>query len=373
MIAREAMASGSAHHAARRGLAAALNAVAPRVLRPARCRCAAGPAAVAAASAATSSAASAHSATLARPPAALLGSRAAPRPRPPAQQRQPRRRVACASTPSPRGVAWLDTVRFGEHFGAPGNGAGAGNGAAARAGGAAASAVAALAASGPPLDAVVMLAGGLHPDGGLPDWVSRRLDTSFDIHLTQQRRCPILMLGGGTPHKPPVLAPSGHVVHESTSCADYLISKGADAGALLKEVSSYDTVGNAYFALTIHAIPAGWRRVAVVTSEFHMPRAVALFETIWGLAGRSVYGDESRFELMYVSSSDEGVFDDYVYQARVEKEAQAVANWKATAAKFTSLADFHQWFYSDHLCYAVPKQHLFGVRTIKDERLLASY
>ena len=47
--------------------------------------------------------------------------------------------------------------------------------------------------------------------------------------------------------------------------------------------------------------------------------------------------------------------------------------WKATASRFKTLADFHAWFYDDHLCYAVPKQHLFGVRTIKDERLLASY
>ena len=35
--------------------------------------------------------------------------------------------------------------------------------------------------------------------------------------------------------------------------------KGADARSLLKEASSYDTIGNGYFALTIHAVPAGWR------------------------------------------------------------------------------------------------------------------
>jgi hypothetical protein len=42
--------------------------------------------------------------------------------------------------------------------------------------------------------------------------------------------------------------------------------------SLLVQVSSYDTVGNAMFALTIHALPAGWRHVAVVTSDFHMVR-----------------------------------------------------------------------------------------------------
>jgi hypothetical protein len=76
---------------------------------------------------------------------------------------------------------------------------------------------------------------------------------------------------------------------------------------------------------------------------------------------------------VYVSASDEGVFDDYVLQARVEKEAQAVRNWEAASREFKTLADFHAWFYSDHLCYAVPKQAQFGARTIKDDRLLASY
>ncbi|KAI8465339.1 MAG: DUF218 domain-containing protein [Monoraphidium minutum] len=218
-----------------------------------------------------------------------------------------------------------------------------------------------------------MLAGGVHEDGVLPEWVTRRLDTAYDVHLLQQRRCPILFLGGGTPHKPAVLTPTGHVLHESTACASYLLDRGAAPGALLKEASSFDTVGNAYFALTIHAIPAGWRRVAVVTSDFHMPRSRALFDGIWRLAGQSLHGDPSWFELVYVASSDHGVFDDYVYQARLDKEAQAVADWKAASAAFSSLADFHAWLYADHLCYAVPKQHMFGARTIKDERLLASY
>lgn len=38
-----------------------------------------------------------------------------------------------------------------------------------------------------------------------------------------------------------------------------LFMQGIPAKNLWKEVSSYDTVGNAYFALAIHAVPAGWR------------------------------------------------------------------------------------------------------------------
>jgi len=39
-------------------------------------------------------------------------------------------------------------------------------------------------------------------------------------------------------------------------------------------------------------------------------------------------------------------------KARLEKEAEAVSNWQRTSAQFQTLADFHSWFYADHLCYA---------------------
>ena len=137
--------------------------------------------------------------------------------------------------------------------------------------------------------------GGLTPKGGLPEWVTRRLDAAADIYhlqsmayphfyqhlktqtqgivniqaciahlarlvdsaytvagacactvLTDARRpcqvvgerlqrltaamglgraCPVLCLGGGTPHKPVVLGATGHALHEATVCADYLQSR----------------------------------------------------------------------------------------------------------------------------------------------------
>lgn len=80
-----------------------------------------------------------------------------------------------------------------------------------------------------------------------------------------------------------------------------------------------------------------------------------------------------RFSLTFLSASDKGVFDEYVYNARLEKEAGSLAHWQSVAAGLSNLADFHQWFYHEHLCYAVPRQHEFGKRTIQDPRLLDSY
>ena len=35
--------------------------------------------------------------------------------------------------------------------------------------------------------------------------------------------------------------------------------QGMPAKSILREAASFDTIGNAFFALTMHAIPAGWR------------------------------------------------------------------------------------------------------------------
>lgn len=56
-----------------------------------------------------------------------------------------------------------------------------------------------------PLDCIFVLAGGQTHDGGVPLWVQRRLDAAYVAYVAQGRTCPIVVMGGGTPHRPPVL------------------------------------------------------------------------------------------------------------------------------------------------------------------------
>ena len=63
-----------------------------------------------------------------------------------------------------------------------------------------------------------------------------------------------------------------------------------------QETSSFDTVGNAYFSLTMHVIPAAWRNIAVVTSHFHMARSRELFADMYRTAGLSLFNDANRCE-----------------------------------------------------------------------------
>ncbi|GFR42936.1 hypothetical protein Agub_g3834, partial [Astrephomene gubernaculifera] len=59
------------------------------------------------------------------------------------------------------------------------------------------------------LDAILVLGGGLTGPDSLPQWVERRLDTALSLQRLQSRPCPILSLGGGTPHKEPYLDSRG--------------------------------------------------------------------------------------------------------------------------------------------------------------------
>jgi uncharacterized SAM-binding protein YcdF (DUF218 family) len=293
-----------------------------------------------------------------------------------------------------------------------------------------------------PVDAVIVLAGGLLPDGGLPPWVTRRLDTTAGVQRLQMRCrqgggvAPIVLSGGGTPHKkPPVDAITGHPLHESTACGRYLMRGGEGAttitsqkgwavppSALLKETASMDTLGNAYFSLLSMAVPFGWRRVAVVTSAFHLPRAKALFVDIWGAGAQSLLGDAEAFELTFVGARDDpGLFalptrggpdgpggagfgggdeeedeeegeeggrannngDNHphptgaqVLKARRAKELQSVVDWKRARREHGGLAtlpELSRWLHATHRCYSARYQDEFGKRTIQDEALLASY
>eukprot|EP00887_Chlorella_sp_A99_P002365 scaffold10.g2365.t1 len=300
--------------------------------------------------------------------------------------------------------------------------------------------------SSPPFDAIMVLGGGLLPDGGLPEWVCRRLEGGLALFQRQQEKeweqhqhqpqqqqqqqngkgpvadaataaatspaaaagPALVLLGAGTPHKRPVLDSGGHVLHEATAYASFLVQRGVPPGALLKEVQSYDTVGNGYFSALIHAVPAGWRRapgrgaaacpegggkgegsggqgrclggptvqrmrIAVVTSDFHMPRTRAVFDTCYALAGASLRFDPAWFDLQYFPVSDEDLFGQEVLAARAAKEAMAVVAWAANTAHMRGLPDLHAWLFATHLCYSVSRQHEFGRVDDLDPRLAATY
>ena len=63
-----------------------------------------------------------------------------------------------------------------------------------------------------------------------------------------------------------------------------------------------------------------------------------------------------RFGLSFYAASDEGVFPDDILDARLDREAESLADWQRTAAQFLQLRDLHAWLHDQHLCYAVNRQ-----------------
>jgi uncharacterized SAM-binding protein YcdF (DUF218 family) len=205
------------------------------------------------------------------------------------------------------------------------------------------------------VDAVVVVAGGMTPEGGLPEWVTPRLDYAYEAYAraAEGDKPRILLSGSMTPHKPPPMAKGGFNLHESTAMAEYLIEKGVPANSLLKDTASMDTIGNAYYSLCLHAIPRGWSKVEVVTSAFHMARTQAAFEWVWKLS------PTGPIDMQFVSTEDAGISESAL-KARATREAESAAALRANAARVTTFAAFNEWLFTTHKCYAVSRQHEIG-------------
>jgi len=69
---------------------------------------------------------------------------------------------------------------------------------------------------------------------------------------------------------------------EAEAMLQYGLGKGIPEGNILAESQSLDTVGNALFSKTNHIMPNRWERLAVVTSDSHLARALKIFGHVYG-------------------------------------------------------------------------------------------
>lgn len=245
-------------------------------------------------------------------------------------------------------------------------------------------------------DAILVLGGGRpHTIDEPPVYVQRRCDdaavlvTRHQALMKQQQQqqqhgaaksktkststLPILCLSAGTAHVPQLLSADGLPVYESTASAAYLAkryphlfvnddndnnkqSTSAPAG-LFVETTSYDTIGNAYFARTSHTDVNGWRNLLIITNEFHMTRTVAIFDWIFGLSSSSSPSPSwSPYRLYYLASPDVGLTVEAL-QARHEREAASLENVHNYARTYnTDLAQvYYQFLMTQHGLYAATK------------------
>lgn len=125
------------------------------------------------------------------------------------------------------------------------------------------------------LDAVIVLGGGVPKSVDEPPlFVQRRCDDAAAIVKLRANSdtedsnttLPILTLSAGTAHLPQLLSDDGLPVWEATASAAYLEKRHGLKNTYV-ETTSYDTIGNAYFARTSHTDINGWRRLLIITNE----------------------------------------------------------------------------------------------------------
>lgn len=216
---------------------------------------------------------------------------------------------------------------------------------------------------------VILLAGGLDPEGYNHPWVKDRLDAFLKLYSYHKRN--IYILGGGTYHKPPHLNKQGYVIHESTMGAKYLIENGVDPNHIKREWASYDTIANAFFSLTCFVIPKKEQKIKellIITSDFHMKRTILIFKWLY-----SMWDTNIKLNFLSVKTTD---MKEELYQARSQKEEHSITNLLNIIKNIKNLEQFIDWFYQDHKAYNcdfAKNLHYADNTTINNELLKNTY
>lgn len=190
-------------------------------------------------------------------------------------------------------------------------------------------------------DAIIVPGGGVREGGVLPPWVAKRFDRAIELHAGE----PIICLSGGTVHRPPPLDMTGRPVFEAVAGARYLVSRGLNPELIYIEVASYDTIGNAVFARLMHTDPRAWKRLLVITSEFHMDRTREIFRWIFSLR------PDCGYELTFESTPDAGIRAADLEFRRAREQA-SLAAVRTLAPRFREIAAVHEWLFTKHKAYA---------------------
>lgn len=239
------------------------------------------------------------------------------------------------------------------------------------------------------LDVILVLGGGrpITPDQP-PIFVQQRCEDALAVIERRRRRVdetsrsnhnttinnsnvlPILCLSAGTAHLPQLLSPDGLPIWESTACAAYLLHHNHnqdDEYPIYVETTSYDTIGNAFYARTGHTDLNQWYNVLIITNEFHMERVQKIFNWIYALDLNNNEKDttnintkytpnpnENKYQLSYLQSPNIGLSDEAI-RARKEREQQSSNHVDALAKTKTTLLDVYTFLTTEHALYTATK------------------
>jgi len=145
---------------------------------------------------------------------------------------------------------------------------------------------------------------------------------------------------------------------------------GGDSRRRRNSVETRAPAGNAFFARTDHCDLAGWKKLLVITSEFHAARTEAIFDWIFGASPKRGY------ELGYLDTPDDGLAPEEV-AARAEREAKSAENVRTKLAPtYSTLKAVREFLMCKHDLYSANGLVVRALRAAADgddDALLASY
>lgn len=189
---------------------------------------------------------------------------------------------------------------------------------------------------------IVVLAGGIDNNGNVNKWVENRLKLCIDEYKTNKYN-KIICLGGGSYHKKPVTNSKGYIIHESTSCAEFLIENGISPTKIIKEWGSYDTIANGYFLFSNFIKQLNIKKIKVITSEFHIDRTKLIFNYMNNVFNYNI-------EIEYDFTKDTNV-EVYIIESRKKREIKSYKSIKNILNYLDTLKKFTEWFYCEHKAY----------------------
>lgn len=114
-------------------------------------------------------------------------------------------------------------------------------------------------------DAIIVLGAQVTPDGSPSVQLGWRLDAAYEAW--KQKNVPVIVCGAQGKDEP---------MTEAEAMSLYLENKGVPAEEILKDPDSFNTNQNLKNAAKLLQDLPGIRKVMIVTSDYHVPRSMAL-------------------------------------------------------------------------------------------------